>query len=379
MKRNSLIGLAVAAAVAIVLATLVVEQRTSETRPAAGGGLMFEGLLEKVNSVASLKVDDGGEGFTLTRTVENWGIAEKSNYPVRFDIVKKVIMGVAELELAASKTKDPARHGVLGLNDPGTEEGASTGLVLADDSGATLASLLVGKTVRAGGEPRYVRRPNEDQTWLSKGALDVGKKPLDWVDILLTEIRHDRVRKITFTHPDGDRSVLERMDQSDFDFTYMDIPDGMRALEPSKLNSVGGALAFLSMRDVRSASGLNFDSTEATVTRFETWDGIVVTVSSIDVDGDKWAQFQVEFNDSLIMVKASAPETSAGEPDEDGAEAEDPYAAQREEVSTISAKTEGWAYALDENKMNQLRRRSEDFVELEVPDDEGADELRTNE
>ena len=62
MKRNSLIGLAVAAAVAIVLAILVVEQRTSETRPAAGGGLMFEGLLEKVNTVASLKVDDGGDG-----------------------------------------------------------------------------------------------------------------------------------------------------------------------------------------------------------------------------------------------------------------------------------------------------------------------------
>ena len=60
-------------------------------------------------------------------------------------------MGVAELELVASKTKDPARHGVLGFNDPGTEEGASTRLVLADDSGATLASLLVGKTVRAGG------------------------------------------------------------------------------------------------------------------------------------------------------------------------------------------------------------------------------------
>ena len=379
MKRNSLLGLAVAAAVVVVLAILVVQQQTSETRPAAGGGLMFKDLLEKVNTVASIKVDDGGAGFTLTRTADSWGIAEKSNYPVRYDLVKKVIMGVAELELVASKTKDPARHGALGLNSPEAEEGASIGLVLADESGAALASLLVGKTVRAGGEPRYVRRPEEDQTWLSKGAVDVGIKPLDWGDILLTEIRHDRIRKITFTQPDGDRSVLERMDQSDFDFTFVDIPDGMRVLDPSKLNSVGGALAFLSMRDVRSASGLNFDPTEAVVTRFETWDGVVVSVSSIDLEGKKWAEFQVEFNESLVVGKDSAPEPSAEASDEDGAEAEDPYAAQREEVSTISARTEGWAYALDENKMNQLRRRSEDFVELDVPDDGGADELRTNE
>ena len=379
MKRNSLIGLAVAAGVVVVLAILVVEQRTSETRPAAGAGLMFEGLLGKVNSVASIEVDDGGDGFTLTRTAESWGIAEKSNYPVRFDLVKNVIMGVAELELVASKTKDPARHGALGLNDPEAEEGASIGLILADDTGATLANLLVGKTVRAGGEPRYVRRPNEDQTWLSKGAIDVGKKPLDWVEIMLTEIRHDRVRKIAFTHPDGDRSVLERMDQSDFDFIYMDIPDGMRALDPSKLNSVGGALAFLSMRDVRSASTLNFDPTEAVVTRFETWDGVVVTVTSIDVDGKKWAQFEVEFNESLVIGKTSEAEPSADESDEEAEEPEDPYAAQREEVSTISARTQGWAYALDDNKINQLRRRSEDFVELNVPDDEAAEDLRTNE
>ena len=380
MKRNSLIGLAIATAVAVVLAILVVEQRTSETRPGAGGGLMFEGLMGKVNSVTSIKVDNGDEGFTLARNAESWGIVEKSNYPVRFDLVKKVIVGVAELELVASKTKDPDRHGALGLNAPEAKEGASIGLILADDSGANLASLLIGKTVRAGGEPRYVRRPDEDQTWLTNGSVDVGKKPLDWVDIILTEIRHDRIRKIVFNHPDGDRTILERMEQSDFDFTYLDVPDGMRASAPSKLNSVGGALAFLSMKDVRSESALNLDPTEETVTRFETWDGVVVTVSTIDVDGEKWARFHAEFNESLVFEKISVPEPSAGESDEEGGETVDPYAAERGEVSKISARTQGWAYVLDDNKMDQLRRRSEDFIEADVPDDEeGTGDLRTNE
>ena len=379
MKRNSLIGLAIAAAVVVVLAVMVAQQRTSETKPAGGGGLMFEGLIGKVNSVASIQVNNGDEVFTITRKAQSWGVAEKSDYPVQFDLVKEIIMGVAELELIAAKTKDPDRHGALLLNTPEAEEGGSIGLVLADDTGATLASLLVGKTVRAGGERRYVRRRNEDQTWLGSGGIDVGKTPLDWIEIILTQIRHDRVRKITLSHPDGDHAVLERMEQSDFDFTYMEIPDGMRALAPSKLNSVGGALAFLSMKDVRLASDMNFDPTDASVTRFETWDGVVVTVSTIEADEKKWARFEVEFDESLVLETVPSAASDVDESAEGTEEVEDPHAVAREEAGTISTRTRGWAYALDDHKMDQLRKRSEDFIEPDLPDEaDGSEDLTTN-
>ena len=379
MKRNSLIGLAIAAAVVVVLAVIFAQQRISETKPAVGGGLMFEGLIRKVNSVASIQVNNGNEIFTIVRKAQSWGVAEKSAYPVQFDLVKKTIMGVAELDLVAAKTKNPDRHGALGLNTPEAEEGGSIGLILADDTGTTLASLLVGKTVRAGGERRYVRRPNEDQTWLGNGGIDVGKTPLDWMEIILTQIRHDRIRKITFSHPDGDRAVLERMEQSDFDFTYMEIPGGMRALAPSKLNSVGGGLAFLSMKDVRLASGMNFDPREAIVTRFETWDGIVVTVSTIETDEKRWARFEAEFDESLVLETVPSVASDVDESADETEEAEDPQAVAREEAGTISTLTSGWAYALDDHKMDQLRKRSEDFIEPDLPDEaDGSEDLTTN-
>ena len=379
MKRNSLIGLAIAAAVVVVLAVIFAQQRISETKPAVGGGLMFEGLIRKVNSVASIQVNNGNEIFSIVRKAQSWGVAEKSAYPVQFDLVKKTIMGVAELDLVAAKTKNPDRHGALGLNTPEAEEGGSIGLILADDTGTTLASLLVGKTVRAGGERRYVRRPNEDQTWLGSGGIDVGKTPLDWMEIILTQIRHDRIRKITFSHPDGDRAVLERMEQSDFDFTYMEIPGGMRALAPSKLNSVGGGLAFLSMKDVRLASGMNFDPMEAIVTRFETWDGIVVTVSTIETDEKRWARFEAEFDESLVWEAVPSVASDVDESADETEEAEDPHAVAREEAGTISTLTSGWAYALDDHKMDQLRKRSEDFIEPDLPDEaDGSEDLTTN-
>jgi hypothetical protein len=214
---------------------------------------------------------------------------------------------------------------------------------------------------------------------LGSGGIDVGKTPLDWMEIILTQIRHDRIRKITFSHPDGDRAVLERMDQSDFDFTYMEIPGGMRALAPSKLNSVGGGLAFLSMKDVRLASGMNFDPMEAIVTRFETWDGIVVTVSTIETDEKRWARFEAEFDESLVWETVPSVASDVDESTDETEEAEDPHAIAREEAGTISTLTSGWAYALDDHKMDQLRKRSEDFIEPDLPDEaDGSEDLTTN-
>ena len=379
MKRNSLIVLAIVAAVVIVLASLAVRQRTFETKPSAGGGLMYGELLGKVNSVASIRVNNGSEIFTISRGAQGWGIAEKSHYPVKYDLVKKMIMGVAELDLVGAKTKDPSRHGALGLNVPEAEEGGSVGLVLLDDSGETLASLLVGRTERAGGARRYVRRPDENQTWLSSGGIDPDRKPLDWTDMILTQIRHDRIRKVEFMHPDGDQAVLERMDQSGFNFTYLGIPEGMRTVTPTQLNSVAGALAFLNMKDVRLAKELDFGPTKASIAKFETWDGIVITVSTIDVDDNKWARFDAQFDESLVVENTPPADSSVNESDEEAEEVEDPHATFREEAATISARTQGWAYVLDDNKMEQLRRRNEDLIEPDTPDekDETGD-LNTN-
>ena len=70
---------------------------------------------------------------------------------------------------------------------------------------------------------------------------------------------------------------------------------------------------------------------------------------------------------------------SANDSDEEAEEVEDPHAIFREEAATISARTQGWAYVLDDNKMEQLRRRNENLIEPDTPDekDETGD-LNTN-
>ena len=132
MRRNSLFGLGLAAVAAVVLAIVLVGREASENQTLDGDERMFAGLLGRANDVSIIEVVGGGEKFSIERVGERWIVPEKSNYPAKFEVVKKIIMDVAELELTAKKTNDPERHGVLGLASPAAEMGGALALQLFD-------------------------------------------------------------------------------------------------------------------------------------------------------------------------------------------------------------------------------------------------------
>ena len=130
MRRNSLFGLGLAAVAAVVLAIVLVGREASENQTLDSDERMFAGLLGRANDVSIIEVVGGGEKFSIERVGEHWVVPEKSNYPAKFEVVKKIIMDVAELELTAKKTNDPERHGVLGLASPSAEMGGALALQL---------------------------------------------------------------------------------------------------------------------------------------------------------------------------------------------------------------------------------------------------------
>ncbi len=372
MKRNSVVRLAVVAVAITALAIFAVQEQMSKTKPAEGSGRMFSGLIDDVNMVSAIEVNSGEEVFTITRSEKDWGVVEKSSYPVKYTLVKELILGIAELELVAAKTKDPGRHEALGLKLPGaTDNGGAILVTLLSDEGTVLADLLVGNTFRPGDPRRYVRHPDQDQTWLGGGGVDVGREPLNWVETILTQIRHDRVRSVEYINAVGDRSVLEREDRSGFNFTYLNMPDGMRSLSSSKVNTIAGALAFLNFNDVAKVTDFDFNSDTVIVAIFTTWDGLVVRVSTIEQDGKNWAKIEATFDEGLADPIEVSDDADVAIDGSEGEETDviDPHEVVRVEAREISDRTKGWVYLFDDTKYSELRRGADDFIELDIPDD----------
>ena len=149
------------------------------------------------------------------------------------------------------------------------------------------------------------------------------------------------------------------------------MPDGMRSLSSSKVNTIAGALAFLNFNDVAKVTDFDFNSDTVIVAIFTTWDGLVVRVSTIEQDGKNWAKIEATFDEGLADPIEVSDDADVAIDGSEGEETDviDPHEVVRVEAREISDRTKGWVYLFDDTKYSELRRGADDFIELDIPDD----------
>lgn len=380
MKTRSLIVLAVVAVVVAVVAVFAVQDRESGTRHRVVGERLFPGLIERINSVASMEVTQGEDRYTIVRDGDVWGLAEKGGYPAQFDMVKKTILGIAEVALVEAKTSKRDRLGELYLAEPDAEEGPGTRIALRGEDGAELAAMILGKAARGGGGRRYVRRAGEDQAWLAEIAVDIGAQPMDWVDKTMTKLRPDRLRRVSISHDDGDDVVLEKADKENSNFTVPVLPEGAKVKAAMEINGIVSALSFLNIEDVAPATDIAFEGETLVTTRYETFDGLVITLTSVTVGDIVWARFEAAYDAALADPVEEAPvedETEDGVELPPGMEEIKPLTAAdvQAEAEALSARTAGWAFALPNFRADHLRKKLTAMIEYPEAEPEFADEI----
>ena len=380
MKTRSLIVLAVVAVVVAVVAVFAVQDRESGTRHRVVGERLFPGLIERINSVASMEVTQGEDRYTIVRDGDVWGLAEKGGYPAQFDMVKKTILGIAEVALVEAKTSKRDRLGELYLAEPDAEEGPGTRIALRGEDGAELAAMILGKAARGGGGRRYVRRAGEDQAWLAEIAVDIGAQPMDWVDKTMTKLRPDRLRRVSISHDDGDDVVLEKADKENSNFTVPVLPEGAKVKAAMEINGIVSALSFLNIEDVAPVADIAFEGESLVTTRYETFDGLVITLTSVTVGDIVWARFEAAYDAALADPVEEAPvedETEDGVELPPGMEEIKPLTAEdvQAEAEALSARTAGWAFALPNFRADHLRKKLTAMIEYPEAEPEFADEI----
>src|SRR5690606_25817938 len=74
-------------------------------------------LSDRINEVARIHIQDSATSVTLQRVEDRWGLVQQSNYPVRFDQVRKTLMDVAALRKVEEKTSNPNLYSRLEVED----------------------------------------------------------------------------------------------------------------------------------------------------------------------------------------------------------------------------------------------------------------------
>ena len=267
----------------------------------ARGKLMFSDLAPKLRDVTRIEITHQGKRTVIEKRPDaGWGVASMHDYPVQEAKLRGLLTGLVELRLAELRTSDPAEFGRLGLDDPNGTASSADLLRLLDASDKPIVALIVGhRRVRSQAnvpEEVYVRRPEETQSWLAEGSLQVDADASLWLDRNVMNISHDRIASVAV----DDQTLAFGRRDGKFVLTQ---PAEHPQLEDYKVDDVARGLELLTFQEVKADA--DAPGSEAGHSVFTTNDGLAVTVTVLHADKDVWARFAVSGVSDKVKPEAA--------------------------------------------------------------------------
>ncbi len=327
MTRKTIHAL-VAIIVGLVLLLVVLRTGDIDRMPMAGQNLLpdFKSVANDVTELRVVRPDDE-EGVTIRGLDDSWVIASRDDYAADLGKLRSLIIGLADAQVVEEKTSNPEHYSKLGVDDP-EDGGKGTKIVLSGPS--FTYSVVLGNTAQ--GSKRYARIADAATSYLIDQELDLPTATGDWLMPDIVDVDAGDVQRVTIFHADGETIVIEKAEREQTDFDVADIPEGRELSYATVGNGVAGALAKLTLDDVR----VREDLSPTTTTTFETWDGLTVTAEVVSEDESTWIAFSAQ--------------STVGEPP------------VTDRASGINSRVSGWQYRIADYKKNLLIRRWDDIL-----------------
>lgn len=379
MSQRTVIVLA--AALVVLLALVLLGQRRATTPSQTDAVLLpnLEAALANLERVTITKAN-GETVATLEKGQEDWIVADKHGYAANTTKLRQALTALAEAKIVEQKTANPELYDRLGVEDVSDSDAAGLSVAFTAP-GVTLPTVILGNA--EGSSYRYARRAGEAQSFLIDRNPDVPRTAAQWVDSQIIDVRGDRVREVTITHPDGEVVHISKDSPELANFTVADVPEGRELSYPGVANVIGNALRELNLEDVEPKP--ETEPENATIVEYRTFDGLVVRVTGTDSDDASWISLEASVDPEAAAASAAGDSAGAeGSADAasaenaDGADgaagaeagADDGAAAATDEArpdpsaeaARINAKVGGWRYKIAGYQYDQMTRRMADLL-----------------
>jgi len=166
-------------------------------------GFLLPELGQQLDEVARIEITHG-LGLSGTQRLiferkadasqSRWVVVARDNYPANQELVNETILSLSTIEKLAPRTRLSKWHRALGLTPP-DDLSVAIEFKVFDNAGAPIASVLLGNDEKSEAEQKqtakqvgvalnnfYIRKANEDQTWLARGRLPRNKDITPWID-----------------------------------------------------------------------------------------------------------------------------------------------------------------------------------------------------
>lgn len=346
MKQRTLLLLTIITVVVAVAAIISSHSRAPQS--SIDKTLLFPELAGHINDINEIVITGQGKTLNLVKKNDAWVIEQTGGYSAVFTKIKPVIIGISELEVIAKKTSNPELYSRLGVEDPDGERATSHLLTLKSESG-DLASLIIGKRQKSSGTGNsglYVRLPDEKQSLLVEGSIEVSADVTDWIERDLFSIGPERIKSVRINYPDSSQLTLSR--QNDVEtFTIEDIPEGKEPQTEVVLKRMQTLLENFFVDNIKSKDSVQFPE-DKVVTTVRTFDGLVVTITSASINNENLSHITFDFDESAVK-KPADPDT-ADKPD------------VKKEAMTLNEKYSPWVFVVPDFKYELLVKEKDKLI-----------------
>ncbi|MDY6991740.1 MAG: DUF4340 domain-containing protein [Pseudomonadota bacterium] len=359
-KNISILAIITLVVVGLTFYIVLQQQRFVADTPAQKQAFpKLAGALDKV-AMIEVKTPEKNE-FTLVRGEEDWVLKEKYDYPVALEKVRKLLLGFAQLELLEPKTQNPKLYSKIGVQAVSEANADSVLVTLKDSAGDALESLIIGHDQIAKTDSTlkeiYVRKPDEQQSWLALGLLPVDKKPIDWLDKEIVNLEAEKIRQVRITHAAGEQALIFKDSPDDEQFKLAELPEDSKA-KTYVLRQIASTLSHLNLEDVSVPSEIKFDE-EVTTAIFTAFNGLEITLQLVEQDGKHYAQLNAD------LIEAYQEDTEEVEDAEaaDDTEEEETEAELKERVLSLNKRFNNWVFVLPSYKATNITQSPQDLIE----------------
>jgi hypothetical protein len=254
----------------------------------------FPALRENPDAVAKITLTSSAGTITLVReTGDRWTALERYGYPVDRKRVRDLVVALADMRLIERKTAQPERYGRLQVEAPDADKAQSELVRLETADGKVLAEAIIGKERYrlTGTEPTgtYLRRPDEAQSWLASGGLQIEHEVAKWLDGEIVHLDPAAIRRIEIERA-GEPAYAAERTKPDDPLQLAGLAEGEGLKQDADLDRLTGALTSVSLDDVKPRDQLSWPAQQHTA-RIDTFGGVELTVHLAQIGDQYWATF----------------------------------------------------------------------------------------
>jgi hypothetical protein len=341
MNARNIVGLAVIAVVAAVLALWLVGSRAPQQDVGLQGPLL-PGLVERLNTIEEVKVVGAGGTTlaTLRRHPDGWSLLERNGYAADAAKLRALLVGLSEARRVEAKTSNPELYDRLGVED--VADADAQGVAVELSGGGDPLRLIVGQN-NARGKGTYVRLDGEASSWLLDRNIAVERQPVEWLQRDLVNLPPARIASVEVVPVAGATVSIGRAQDAAGDFELQNLPRGREPASEFVADATAGLLDALRFDDVLQADAVSEGETGARSASFRSKEGLTIVLRAWQAEGKTYARLGAELDEA--QASAWAASVPAAEAATDASS--DSATAEPGETDAVAADADGAEHAAD--------------------------------